>query len=342
MKMKKLAGRKSSSCIYLGESISNLDHYLPAGKNIIITDRNVSKLYSSSFPDAEIIEIEPGENSKTLRTIEHIYERFLDAEIDRNSSVIGIGGGIVCDIAGFAASTYMRGFGFAFVPTTLLAQVDASIGGKNGVNFRGYKNIIGTINQPDLVLVDHRFLETLPLKEVKNGLAEVIKIAAIGDKDLFRYLEDNKDKVMELETNAIRRIISETVEIKLRIVSKDEYESGERRKLNFGHTFGHAIEKNSSYNHGEAVSIGMVIAVDMSGARGMLTEDDAERVKKLIKDYGLPHSLDVDMGPMIEAVRKDKKRAGADIKFVFLNGIGNAKIVDIPLSDFQKEIIYDK
>ncbi len=334
MKTKKFEGKNGSSLIYLDESVSNLDSYLTADKNIIITDRNVGKLYSSSFPDAEIIEIEPGEKSKNLRTVEHIYERFLDCEIDRHSFVIGIGGGVVCDIAGFAASTYMRGMGFAFVPTTLLAQVDASIGGKNGVNFKGYKNIIGTIDQPDFVLMDHKFFETLPMKEVQNGFAEVIKSAAIYSKDLFRFLEDNQETVPDLESKAIKRIIGETVDIKLQIVSKDEFEEGERRKLNFGHTFGHAIEKNSSYTHGEAVSMGMVMAVDISVSRGLLPPADAERLKRVIKNYGLPHKIDMDTEQLRDAIRKDKKRTGDMVKFVFLKDIGDGVIMDIPLSEF--------
>ncbi|MFO8110090.1 MAG: 3-dehydroquinate synthase [Thermoplasmata archaeon] len=335
MNVKTIKTKEGDSIVYLNEVLSNLPHYVPDKRSIIIADKTVKELYERSFPDFEIVEIHANERMKTLDTVESIYEIFLDAEIDRHCRVIGIGGGITCDIAGFVASTYMRGLPFSFVPTTLLAQVDAAIGGKNGVNYRRYKNMIGTINQPDFVLVDYEFLKTLPLREIKNGLSELIKTAIIGSENLFDHLENNIDSILALDKKVVHRAVSEAARIKLQIVSKDEFEADERRKLNFGHTFGHAIEANLSFSHGEAVSIGMDIAVDMSVDRGMLRNDQGERIKRLISDYGLRQRTDIKTESIFEAMRKDKKRSGKNVKFVLLNEIGSAEIVDIPLLELK-------
>ncbi len=334
--MKELKGRERSSRIHIGDSLAGMEMCLTSDDIIVITDANIRKLHSHAFPEAEVIDVEPGEGSKNLRTVEHIYEKLLELGADRQSFIVGIGGGIVCDITGFAASTYMRGLRFALVPTTLLAQVDAAIGGKNGVNLRHYKNIVGTINQPDFVLVDMGFLDTLPPREFRNGMAEVIKSAAICSRSLFEYLEDNRENILGLDTESLGRIINDTVDIKLDIVSRDEFETGERRKLNFGHTFGHALEKLLPYSHGEAISIGMMIAAKMSVARGMLGSEDSERLERLIRDYGLPHKAEMDTDSMIDALGKDKKRVGDKVKFVLLNGIGSAEIVEIPLDELKK------
>ena len=246
---------------------------------MIVTDGSVRSLYGDLFPPWEVIEIGIGERSKTLATVERIYEAFLQYEIDRSSFVVAIGGGLVCDVAGYAASTYLRGLRFGFVPTTLLAQVDASVGGKNGVNFKGYKNLVGTFTQPLFVLCDFALLKTLPEPELKNGFAEAIKTAAIGDAHLFSFLETAWKGALSLEPDVIERIVYDCLTVKSRIVSFDEREKGERRKLNFGHTVGHALEKVNHLRHGEAVSLGMVAAAKLSARRGFLTEDDVERLE---------------------------------------------------------------
>ncbi len=327
------------SHVYLGESFSEIEKYIPLERTIMVVDKEVMKLHGHTFPDVEVITIDAEESKKDLSTVEYVYERMMENEIDRDSFLIGVGGGITCDIAGFAASTYMRGISFALVPTTLLAQVDAAIGGKNGVNFKGYKNMIGNIEQPDLVLIDHSFLQTLPDEEIRTGMAEIIKAAVIGSSALFHQLELNKDEIMSLEPGYVDRVVRDAVDVKMRIVARDEFESGERRKLNFGHTFGHAVEKNYPITHGKAVALGMGISVDMSVERGSLHAEDGRRVKRLIDSYGF--SEDVDLSTVFEAIKKDKKRSDDVVKFVLLNAIGSAEIVDIPLSEIEKVCLDD-
>ncbi len=193
-------------------------------------------------------------------------------EIDRTAFIVGIGGGIVCDITGFVASTYLRGVRFGFAATTLLAQVDASAGGKNGVNFSGYKNMVGMFNQPEFVICDPEVLQTLSERDRGCGLAEIVKHAAIADDGLFCYLEENVGEVLALSPPTVRRMVYDSVVIKSEIVNRDEKETGERRKLNFGHTFGHAVEKITGAPHGEAVSIGMMVAARLSARRGYLAK----------------------------------------------------------------------
>lgn len=323
MKALEIHGGTGVSTILVGEKLKNLIKYIPAEKAVIITDANVKHFYQKNFPPYDVITIGTGEKIKNLDTIRYIYGKLVESEADRSTFIIGIGGGIVCDIAGFVASTYLRGVRFGFVSSTLLSQVDASVGGKNGVNFEGYKNIIGVFNQPQFVICDLNLLNTLPKKEVLCGLAEVVKHAAIGDTDLFTYLEDHYQKALTLDTDVIERLVYDSVVIKSDIVSRDEKEKGERRKLNFGHTFGHAVEKTTGVPHGEAVSVGMVMASVLSVKRGRLMAKDAERIKKLLQKLKLPTRLEADRKTVIDALRKDKKRKGDQIYFVLLNDIGN-------------------
>ena len=250
--------------ILVGESFKNVGNYIPGKKLVIITDENVYQHYGAFFPDALLITIKPGESSKTLNIASEIYGQLIANEIDRKSFILGVGGGIVCDLAGYIASTYLRGISFGFVSTTLLSQVDASIGGKNGVNYEGYKNMVGVIRQPEFVICDPDMLSTLSKEEYYMGFAEVIKYGAILNTNLFDLLEKDYKKALDGEEETLEEIISICVEEKCRIVEADEKESGERKKLNFGHTFAHAFEKNTGIPHGEAVSIGMVLAAGIS------------------------------------------------------------------------------
>jgi 3-dehydroquinate synthase len=279
-----------------------------------------------------------GETIKTLATVEKIYQKLLEFEHDRSSFVVAIGGGIVCDIAGFAASTYLRGIKFGFVPTTLLAQVDASVGGKNSVNFQGYKNIVGVFSQPEFVLIDYRFLNTLAPRILGCGFAEAIKHGAIADKNLFSFMEERTQDIKNLDPRAIDRIVRDSVVIKSSIVNNDEKEHGERRKLNFGHTFGHAVEKILAIPHGEAVSIGMTVAATLSERLGYLSQDGVERLKRVLTQFDLPTKIDADKERMKEAVRKDKKRYGERIKFVLLEEIGKSFIKNISLQELEDTI----
>ena len=330
-----VTGQVNSSALLIGERLQNVSRYVKAKDVVVITDTIVDQLYHDRFPAGEVIIIETGEEVKNLDTVRDIYNRLISLQADRSTFVVGIGGGVVCDISGFVASTYMRGLSFAYVPTTLLAQVDASVGGKNGVNLKGYKNLVGVFNQPEFVLCDGRLLETLPQREVLCGMAEIIKHAAIADMDLFEYLEQNYENAIRLDENIIERMIYDSLVIKSAIVNRDETEKGERRKLNFGHTFGHAIEICTDCNHGEAVAVGMVMAGDFSVENGWLDRNAALRLKSLLEKFGLPTTVKVNPDDIRDAIQKDKKRSGDMLHFVFLNQIGQAVVNEASIDVLQ-------
>lgn len=338
MKTLKVHGAAGVSNILIGESLQNLRNYIPAQHAVIITDTNVRDLYQQDFPPCDVIIIGTGENIKNLDTVRHIYEKLVDLDAQRSSFIVGIGGGIVCDIAGFTASTYLRGVSFGFVSSTLLSQVDASVGGKNGVNFGGYKNMIGVFNQPEFVICDIDLLQTLPAKEILCGLAEIVKHAALGDAGMFNYIEKHYPKALALDSKVIAKLVYDSIVIKSSIVNQDEKEQGERRKLNFGHTFGHAFEKTTGVPHGEAVAAGMVIAARLSVQRGHLPSPEAQRIENLLKKLKLPTRIQADKNALLEALSKDKKRQGEQIHFVLLNAIGHAFVDKISISELAAAI----
>ena len=323
------------SRILIGERLENLQRYIPGARPIIITDVNVGQLYPLDSMAAAVITIGTGEEIKTLDTVQEIYARLLSIQADRSAFIVGVGGGIVCDIAGFAASTFLRGVRFGFVATSLLAQVDASVGGKNGVNFEGYKNMVGLFHQPEFVICDPESLKTLPAREISCGLAEIVKHGAIADADLFAYLEQNAEDILALDSRAIQKLVRASVRIKSAIVSRDETEKGERRLLNFGHTFGHAIEKVTGVSHGEAVSMGMVIASALSVKKGLLSTQEYQRLQAVLKNLKLPTRREAEPQKILDAIGRDKKRAGDRIHFVLLNGIGNARVAQITLEELR-------
>jgi 3-dehydroquinate synthase len=338
MKTVNIKSASADSVIMIGERLENLNAYLPVKTPIIITDANVQNFWGTHFPQGPVITIDTGEKIKTIDTVRYIYEQLLAFEADRSSFLLGVGGGIVCDVAGFVASTYMRGVRFGFVSSTLLAQVDASVGGKNGVNFGGYKNIVGVFNQPEFVICDLNLLKTLPPKELLSGFAEIIKHGAIADKDLFAYLEKNFDSALALDQDVIEKLVYDSVIIKSSIVNRDEKEKGERRKLNFGHTFGHAIEKITQVRHGEAVSAGMVLASALGVKRGDLSAQDSARIVRILEKFGLPVRLKFDSQKVLAAIRMDKKREGDLIHFVLLNEIGKAYVEEIAFRELEELI----
>ncbi len=333
-------GLTHTSTILVGEQLANLANYLPATQTILITDENVRAHYGAGFPAMPVICIGTGEKHKTLTTVDEIMGALVKLEADRSAFIVGIGGGLVCDVTGFVASIYLRGVRFGFVSTTLLSQVDASVGGKNGVNYGGYKNMVGVFNQPEFVICDPAMLRTLPEKEYLSGMAEVIKHAAIEDADLFAFLEANVDRALALAPDVVQRAVYDSVVIKSQIVNRDEREKGERRKLNFGHTFGHAIEKTTGMAHGEAVSIGMAIAANLSVRRGLLAPEQARRLIALIEAMKLPVRLDGDNQALIDALGKDKKRQGDQVHFVLLEDIGRSVITPIALEEL-KDMVAD-
>ncbi len=325
------------SRILIGESIGNLHQCLPQDKTIIITDENILKIYGSIFPPAPVITIGTGEQNKTLETLNFIFDKMVMYEADRSTFILAIGGGIVCDVAGFAASIYMRGLRYGFVSTSLLSQVDASVGGKNGVNFRKYKNILGVFNQPEFVIIDTSMLKTLDEREYISGFAEIIKAAAIRDEVLFSYLENNYEAALKKEAAVLEKIIYDSVLIKSRVVENDEKEKGERRILNFGHTFAHAIEHKTGMLHGEAVSIGMALASDLSVKMGHLNKTDQERLLGLLHNMQLPVNMNNhDAKSLVDAMKMDKKREGENLHMVFLDRIGHAIIETISFNQLEK------
>ncbi|GAK52315.1 3-dehydroquinate synthase [Candidatus Moduliflexus flocculans] len=334
-----IQGAKSESQIVFGARLRELSAYIAGRRCVIVTDEQVAPFYRDQFPgEPTVAVIGTGEANKTLTTLERLYQAFLDADLDRSSCVVAIGGGIVSDIAGFAASTYLRGLQFGFVPTTLLAQVDASVGGKNGLNFHGYKNLIGTFTQPEFVLIDVSLLSTLPRRTLGCGFAEAIKHGAIADTALFEFMETEAQRIRNLETEAVERIVRDSIMIKSTIVNADEREQGERRKLNFGHTFGHAIEKTFGLPHGESVAIGMIVAARLSQRYGYLDEQQVTRLERLLQAYQLPTTIKADKNAIREALRKDKKRYGDHIKFVLLERIGTAMIQEVSLQELEQVV----
>jgi len=324
-------GKQGVSIICVGESIDRLSRYAPRENAIILTDSRVTELHGHRFPPGPIVTIGQGEDIKNLDTVAGIYQQLLQAGADRSTCLVAIGGGIVCDIAGFVAATYMRGLRCGYVATTLLAQVDASVGGKTGVNYRGYKNIIGAFNQPAFVICDTALLRSLPEEEISSGFAEIIKAAAIADADMFAYLEAHVSEALNLDPDVIKKLVYESIRIKAAVVNRDEHEAGERRKLNFGHTFGHAIEKTSDFSHGQAVSVGMCIAAQLSVERDLLTPAAVNRMTALLDKMGLPLQAPVDVDLLWDALLKDKKREQNDIHFVLLERIGKAVVERLSL-----------
>jgi len=338
MKEIHLNTKDSTSRILVGESFRNVGEYLPGKKLVIITDENVYQHHGAAFPDALLFTIKPGETSKTLKIVTEIFGQLIANEIDRNAFILGVGGGIVCDLAGFVASTFLRGISFGFVSTTLLSQVDASIGGKNGVNYEGYKNMVGVIRQPEFVICDPDMLSTLPKKEYHMGFAEIIKYGAILNAALFDLLEKDFRKALEGEAATLEEIISICVDAKCRIVEADEKESGERKILNFGHTFAHAFEKSSGIPHGEAVSIGMLLAAGISEKLGLISLQDVDRLRDLIQKYHLPVNYPHGFSDIFEVMKRDKKRDGDSIGLILLNRIGEAVVRNIELATLKNWI----
>ncbi|MCP3955581.1 MAG: 3-dehydroquinate synthase [Desulfobacterales bacterium] len=333
-----IKGSTGTSELLVGESIDSTGNYLPDSQVFIITDTVVEKLYADRFPSGRIISLGTGEKIKTLDTVVSVFDQLIEAGADRSSFILGIGGGIVCDITGFVASTFMRGVRFGFVSTTLLAQVDASVGGKNGVNFAGYKNMVGVFSQPEFVICDMDLLQSLPSVEVRCGMAEIVKHAAIEDSGMFAYLEENAQKAVDLNPVVIEKLVSDSVVIKAAVVNRDEKEHGERRKLNFGHTVGHAVEKTKGIPHGEAVSIGMAVAAAISEKRELLDGGAVKRLTALLHRLGLPTIVDADPGQIVAALAKDKKKEKDVIHYVLLDGIGSCRIEEISIAELNASV----
>jgi 3-dehydroquinate synthase len=293
-------------------------------------DRVLSSLRRHGFA-AEAFEVLDAEEAKSLEWLEKIYDRLVELRLDRRSPVIALGGGVVGDLGGFAAATYLRGVPLVQIPTTLLGQVDSSIGGKTAVNHPRGKNLIGAFYQPRLVLIDVETLSTLPVRDLRSGLAEVVKYGVIAKPDLFELLEQRVADVLAGDADLLTRVIRDCCQIKADVVSVDEHEGGPRLLLNFGHTFGHAIEAAggfSTYTHGEAVAIGMMWATELSLRLGMCTPELRQRLQELLQAFGLPTALSNPTQGLRDALLLDKKVIGGRQRFILVEALGNVSIRD--------------
>jgi len=315
----------------LGEHIA-ASHY--SGRGLLVTDSNIGPHYAGQVRDlcrahgldVAICTVPAGEPSKCLTQAEELYTKCIEHRLDRRSPIIALGGGVVGDLAGFIAATYMRGVPFIQIPTSLLAQVDSSVGGKVAVNHRLGKNLIGAFYQPRTVIMDLSLLDTLPEREIYTGLGEIIKYGIIYDEPFFRFLEQNREAILAREHSVMQPMIARCCEIKAAVVSQDEREAGLRRILNFGHTIGHAIEKETNYeryNHGEAVAIGMVGAADISCQLGLTERAVYDRIVSLIKAMHLPTQAEgCTAEAMLADTLHDKKTIGGQVNWVLVDEIG--------------------
>ncbi len=308
------------------------------GKVVLITDTNVAALCSDMLKDVLLVKFPAGEKSKTRRTKERIEDEMLSSGIERDSCVLAVGGGVVGDMAGFVAATYHRGIPIIQVPTTLLAMVDSSVGGKTGVDTQHGKNMIGAFHNPSEVFIDLDFLGSLPDREFRAGLAEVVKYAVAFDADMFYQLEKYSREILSRDSDMLADIIGRCCRIKASVVEEDERDEGARGKLNLGHTIGHAVEQAEQYRirHGEAVSIGIAHELGISVSRGRIEASDAKRIMSLLEALGLPVRTVLKPGELLPFMKHDKKNKGGDIRMALAEGIGKS---GLPVAVSEKEIM---
>jgi len=324
----------SKTTCYFDASFAQIGNVVERDRSIFITDQHVYDLHKKIFKGTKFIQIPAGESFKVQYIVDTIIDQLISFGADRQTTLIGIGGGVVTDITGYVASVYMRGIPFGFVPTSILGMVDASIGGKNGIDVGNYKNMVGVIRQPGFLFYDVSLLQTLPVEEWVNGFAEVIKHAAIKDAALFRDLEKNTIHSYRKNKAALNELIRKNVLIKSAVVQKDEFETSDRRLLNFGHTLGHAVENVYHLPHGHAISIGIKAACLIS--EEMLNFKETARVTNLLQQYGLPIDVPVDFGKVVEIMRMDKKKTRDIMHYVLLEKLGKAIIKPIPMTHLEK------
>ena len=327
--------QKTVTC-YFDADFSAIKNILQDAWTVIITDENLYDLHAEKLTGYRVIKIAAGEEYKNQFTVDSIIEELILMAAGKNTFLVGLGGGVVTDITGYVASIYMRGIKFGLVPTSILSMVDAAIGGKNGIDVGVYKNMVGTILQPEFIFYDYVFLETLPVKEWVNGFAEVIKHACIKDELLFKVLEKYSLHEYQTDKTLIADLVEKNVEIKTSVVTNDEFEKGERKLLNFGHTIGHAIENLHSIPHGHAVSIGMVAACNLSVQLNNFHADEAAKIVRLLARYHLPVDVETDHARVFEVLKMDKKRQGEGVQFILLQKIGKAEIKYISLTELEK------
>ncbi len=325
-------GANRNCKILTDHSYKNVGDLIPTRKVIFITDDNVYNHYPDFFQAHPHIILPAGESQKSLATIESLYRQLLDKKIDRHSFIVGFGGGVITDITGYLASTFYRGVPFGFIASSFLAQVDAAIGGKNGVNLDKYKNLIGTINQPSFVICDTELLQSLDQEILKDGIMEALKHFAIRDGSRFDWLMNNKQAILNKDDTILKELVKTAAQIKVDIVNQDENESGIRKLLNFGHSYGHAIEKLSGLSHGKSIAIGMQMAGKLSHQLGYCNKEVYLQLCEAIKAFDMPINSDLPFASLIDVIAKDKKKVDASIDYIFLKNIGQASIERIPLT----------
>lgn len=324
---------------------------------MLLIDENVLKLHGKHVEGFNSITIPSGESQKRMEVVEYIIATLLDAGIDRNGTLIGIGGGVVTDLTGFVASVYLRGINFGFFPTTLLAMCDASIGGKNGINFGAFKNMVGTITQPNFIAFYPAFLSTLSDREFNSGMAEVIKHAVINGGALQKFLQENERAALLENPEKLKELCQLAAEVKVTVVEKDEREAGLRKKLNLGHTIGHAIEAlndltapvgflqakanpsvTSKKTHGECVAIGMVLAARIAVRKGLAKEELVKEIIAYCNAYDLPIQTEIKPELLMEKILKDKKRKSTEIDFIMPHSFGDVRIMSLELKELENHL----
>lgn len=321
---------------YFAGGIAQLKEIVDAKNTILITDENVFSHHQKRFKNWNTIVLKPGEEYKVQATVDSIIEQLIEMEADRKTTLVGVGGGVITDLTGYVASVYMRGIRFGFVPTTLLSLVDASIGGKNGIDVGVYKNMVGVIRQPSFILHDLAFLNSLPENEWRNGFAEIIKHACIKDAAMFKELESKNLSFYQRKKKETSALIQRNALLKTKVVKQDEFEQGDRKLLNFGHTLGHALENQYELSHGEAISIGMTYAASLS--QQLKGFKQPERVVRVLEQYGLPTFAQFDKDKVISVLKMDKKKTKDSINFILLERIGKAVIQPISIDQLYQSL----
>ena len=319
---------------YLSTPLSTLKEITDPKTTVLLVDENLLAHHAKRFRSWKTIVLKSGEQYKVQATADAVIEQLINFGTDRNSTLVGIGGGVTTDLTGYIASIYMRGIRFGFVPSTILSMVDASIGGKNGVDWGVYKNIVGTIRQPGFILFDPTLLKTLPDSEWQSGFAEIIKHACIRDATMFGQLERSNLQQYQRDRLKTTALIERNVLLKTKIVLRDEYEIGERKQLNFGHTLGHALENQYQLSHGQAISIGMAFAALLS--RELLGFSGADKLITLLEQYHLPTFAKFNKDKVIKVLKMDKKKIKDSVNFVLLEKLGKAVIEPIAIDHLYR------
>ena len=336
--MKKIQQILSSGTvdIYLDATFNLLTKLVDRKNAVIVTDENIFSKHRSKFKNWNVITLKPGEQYKIQLTADAIIEQLIEFQADRSTTLIGVGGGVITDLTGYVASIYMRGIRFGFVPTTLLAMVDASIGGKNGVDVGAYKNLVGSIRQPSFLLYDYSFLKTLPEMEWSNGFAEIIKHACIFDNRLFDLLKNYSLDKIKKDNKLLASIVAKNVSLKLAVVKKDEFEKGDRKLLNFGHTLGHALETQYDLTHGQAVALGIVFAAWLS--EKIIGLKKSPEIIQVLGQYKLPTFASFDPERVFNILVMDKKRVSNTMHFILLDKIGKGVVHPIKINQLKKYV----